>query len=108
MVRVARWVGLNALRQRDFRATRSREHRCRIDPAVLSEALKPSPEDSVLGWLAQQNPDVVFTAAVTRAEILHGIELLPAGKRRRADAEGNDLAIERPTCARADFALIPK
>ena len=33
-------------------------------------------------WLAQQNRDVVFTTAITLAEILYGVELLPSGKRR--------------------------
>ena len=53
-----------------------------LDTNVLSEALKPSPEDGVLRWLAQQNREAVFTTAITQAEVLYGIELLPAGRRR--------------------------
>jgi predicted nucleic acid-binding protein len=53
-----------------------------LDTNVLSEALKPSPNETVLGWLAAQNRDIVFTTAVTQAEILYGVEVLPAGKRR--------------------------
>ena len=53
-----------------------------LDTNVLSEALKPSPDETVLRWLAQQNREVVFTTAITQAEILYGVQLLPSGKRR--------------------------
>jgi toxin FitB len=53
-----------------------------LDTNVLSEALRPSPEKSVLRWLAEQDRHLVFTTAITQAEILHGVEMLPAGKRR--------------------------
>jgi predicted nucleic acid-binding protein len=53
-----------------------------LDTNILSEALKPSPEEAVLRWLSEQDRDVVFTTAVTQAEILYGIEMLPPGKRR--------------------------
>lgn len=53
-----------------------------LDTNVLSEALKPSPDDAVLRWLAAQNRESVFTTAVTQAEILYGVELLPSGKRQ--------------------------
>ena len=43
-----------------------------LDTNVLSEALKPSP----------QEPSPVFTTTITQAKILYGIELLPPGKRR--------------------------
>ncbi len=53
-----------------------------LDTNVLSEALKPSPDEAVLRWLAEQNRDAVFTTAITQAEILYGVELLPSAKRR--------------------------
>ena len=40
------------------------------------------PNEAVLGWLALQSRDVVFTTAITQAEILYGVAMLPAGKRR--------------------------
>jgi len=43
---------------------------------------KPSPDKTVLRWLAGQNRAAVFTTAITQAEILYGIEMLPSGKRR--------------------------
>lgn len=53
-----------------------------LDTNVLSEALKPSPSDTVLRWLAAQKPSDVFVTTITQAEILYGVEALPAGKRR--------------------------
>lgn len=54
-----------------------------LDTNVLSETLRPVPEHSVLAWLANQPRASLFTTAVTRGEILYGIQLLSDGKRRR-------------------------
>ena len=54
-----------------------------LDTNVLSEALRPVPEPSVLDWLAHQPRASLFTTAVTRGEILYGIRLLSDGKRRK-------------------------
>lgn len=53
-----------------------------LDTNVLSEALRPSPSETVLRWLAAQDPEAVFTTTITQAEVLYGVEALPAGKRR--------------------------
>jgi len=53
-----------------------------LDTNVLSEALKSSPSKIVLRWLASQEPSAVFITTITQAEVLYGIEVLPAGKRR--------------------------
>jgi Predicted nucleic acid-binding protein, contains PIN domain len=53
-----------------------------LDTNVLSEALRPLPSPTVLGWLAAQQPLSVFTTTITEAEILYGAETLPPGKRR--------------------------
>ena len=55
-----------------------------LDTNVLSEALRPSPDTSVLEWIAKQPRASLFTTTVTRGEILYGIRLLSDGKRRRA------------------------
>ncbi len=47
-----------------------------LDTNVLSEALRPVPEPSVLDWLANQPRASLFTTTVTRGEILYGIRLL--------------------------------
>lgn len=53
-----------------------------LDTNTLSETLKPSPSEKVLSWLAAHEPLAVFTTTITQAEILYGVERLPAGKRR--------------------------
>ena len=55
-----------------------------LDTNVLSEVLRASPNETVLGWLAGLDREQVFTTAITQAEILYGIETLPSGKRRTA------------------------
>jgi predicted nucleic acid-binding protein len=54
-----------------------------LDTNVLSEALRPVPEPTVLAWLVDQPRASLFTTTVTRGEILYGIRLLSDGKRRR-------------------------
>jgi predicted nucleic acid-binding protein len=54
-----------------------------LDTNVLSEALRPVPEPSVLDWLANRPRASLFITTVTRGEILYGILLLADGKRRR-------------------------
>ncbi|MBS1855473.1 MAG: type II toxin-antitoxin system VapC family toxin [Acidobacteria bacterium] len=53
-----------------------------LDTNVLSEVLRPQPSGAVLHWLAAQPPSDIYTTAITVAEVLYGIEALPAGKRR--------------------------
>jgi toxin FitB len=53
-----------------------------LDTNVLSELMRPKPSANVLAWIAKQPEAEVFTTAITEAEILYGIEVLPKGKRR--------------------------
>jgi hypothetical protein len=53
-----------------------------LDTNVLSEVIGLSPSPKVVGWLAEQAPLGVHITAITRAEMLYGLESLPAGKRR--------------------------
>jgi len=53
-----------------------------LDTNLLSEVLKPLPSGTVVYWLAAQDPRAVFTTTITQAEVLYGIEVLHAGKRR--------------------------
>jgi predicted nucleic acid-binding protein len=55
-----------------------------LDTNVLSETLRAAPDPSVLTWIAQQSRPALFTTTVTRAELFHGVLLLPDGKRRVA------------------------
>ena len=53
-----------------------------LDTNVLSEVMRLSPSEQVLSWMATRSPSQLFTTAITQAEILYGVELLPKGKRR--------------------------
>jgi len=55
-----------------------------LDTNVLSEAMRPAPAAEVLGWLAGQPAASLYTTSITQAEILHGLMLLPPGRRRRS------------------------
>jgi predicted nucleic acid-binding protein len=53
-----------------------------LDANVLSEVIRPAPAKAVLDWLAAQPATQLFTTAISEAEILYGIALLPKGRRR--------------------------
>ena len=53
-----------------------------LDTNVISEPLRPQPDQKVLAWLDRQAPETLYLTAVTVAELWSGIAQLPAGKRR--------------------------
>ncbi len=55
-----------------------------LDTNVISEVMRPAPAAEVLAWLAAQPAAGLYTTSITQAEILHGLMLLPPGRRRRA------------------------
>lgn len=54
-----------------------------LDSNIISEVLKPAPDDRVLDWLDRQAPDTLFITTITIAENLFGVEALPDGKRKK-------------------------
>jgi predicted nucleic acid-binding protein len=54
-----------------------------LDTNVISEPLKPHADSVVIRWLDAQDPDTLYLTAVNLTEVLIGIALLPAGKRKR-------------------------
>lgn len=55
-----------------------------LDTNVVSELMHTAPEPAVLRWFRGQVSQELVVTAITIAEILYGIEILPAGKRRDA------------------------
>ena len=55
-----------------------------LDTNVLSELMKLGPTSSVIRWVDSQPASSLFTTTITQAEILYGLRLLPAGKRRKS------------------------
>jgi predicted nucleic acid-binding protein len=53
-----------------------------LDTNVISEMTRERPDPVVVAWLLRQPDPSLFTTAVTVAESLYGLELLPPGRRR--------------------------
>jgi hypothetical protein len=69
-----------------------------LDTNILSELMRPTPEEAVEQWLADQPPASVFISAITEAELRYGVALMPSGKRRSA------LAVEIEDMLGEDFS----
>ncbi len=54
-----------------------------LDTNVLSEIMGPHPSPEVAAWLARQPDDLLFTTAISQAEVLSGLAIMPEGRRRR-------------------------
>ena len=53
-----------------------------LDTNVISELVRPAPDPAVVGFLREQVPDSIYTAAVCVAEIQCGLVRMPVGRRR--------------------------
>ena len=58
-----------------------------LDTNVLSELMKPAPEQRVLRWFDAHARSEFATTAINEAELLAGIALLPEGQKKRRLAE---------------------
>ncbi len=64
-----------------------------LDTNVISEILRPEPDDAVVAWMEDLTGDVAITA-ITLAELLAGLRHLPKGRRRSTLAARIDAALE--------------
>jgi toxin FitB len=53
-----------------------------LDTNVVSEWVKPRPNEGVVSWLANIDEASVFISVITLMELRYGIEYMPAGVRR--------------------------
>jgi toxin FitB len=53
-----------------------------LDTNVISELARREPDKAVLNWADKQATGTLWSTAITEAEILLGLELLPIGRRR--------------------------
>ena len=53
-----------------------------LDTNVVSEAMKPEPNETVRAWLDEQAAETLYLSSVTVAELMFGIGALPDGKRK--------------------------
>jgi len=61
-----------------------------IDTNVVSEAMKPTPDASVLAWLNEQAAETLHLSSLTLAELLFSDAAMPAGKRKDTLARALD------------------
>jgi predicted nucleic acid-binding protein len=61
-----------------------------LDTNVVSEAMRPSAHLAVVEWLNRQVAETLFLTSVTLAELLFGINTMPAGRRKDALAKTLD------------------
>lgn len=54
-----------------------------LDTNVVSEFMKPEPDSAVHAWLDAQPAETLYLTSVTVAELLFGVNALPAGKRKQ-------------------------
>lgn len=54
-----------------------------LDTNVLSELMRPDPNEGVVRWIDEQPDDEVWVSAVTVGEIQLGVALLPQGRRKQ-------------------------
>lgn len=62
-----------------------------LDTNVISELMRSSPDQAVMDWFASRTSTIFYISAITQAEIMLGIALLPAGKRRESLANAANM-----------------
>ncbi len=86
-----------------------------LDTNVLSELMRQPADERVVQWMDAQPNAGLFTTAITQAEILYGVSVLPTGRRKQGLASavhemfehefsGRVLSFDGP--AAATFAVI--
>ena len=68
-----------------------------VDANVLSEATKPAPDERVVDWLGQNEPEVAVDPIIL-GEIRFGVLLLPRGRRRSRLQRWFEDGVQRMQC----------
>ncbi len=55
-----------------------------IDTNVASELMRPNPAPVVAAWFAEHDAEHMYLTAVSEAELLYGVAIMPVGRRRAA------------------------
>ena len=55
-----------------------------LDTNVISELMRGKPSAQVVAWIEERPRSRLGITAITQAEVLYGIELLPKGRRKQA------------------------
>ena len=65
-----------------------------LDTNILSELMRPAPDPNVTAWANRQTGRVLFSTAISEAEIRYGLNRLPDGQRKLLMTERFDQALE--------------
>jgi predicted nucleic acid-binding protein len=74
-----------------------------LDTNVLSELMRPVPNEAVKTWMLAVEDDLLVTTAVSVSEIVYGLGRLPEGRRRR-DLERRFAELTGPSC---EMSVLP-
>ena len=66
-----------------------------LDSNVVSELMRPKPEERVIAWLDRQPRSSIWTTSVTVFEIRFGLQIMPFGKRRNLYTRGFESILDR-------------
>ena len=71
-----------------------------LDTNVISELMRATPATAVVRWTNARPAASLYITSITQAELLHGIQLLPRGKRRDAIEAAAEEMLERDFAGR--------
>ncbi len=66
-----------------------------LDTAAVAELDQPQPNPGIINWLSSVEWNDLYLSVITIAEIWHGIDRLPSGRKRRSLEASFDLVRER-------------
>ncbi len=55
-----------------------------LDTNVASELMRPEPMPAVAAWISEHDAQELYLTAVSEAELLYGVAIVPVGRRRNA------------------------
>ena len=55
-----------------------------LDTNVASELMRPEPTPTVAAWIADRDAEELYLTAVSEAELLYGVAVMPTGRRRNS------------------------
>lgn len=74
-----------------------------LDTNVISELTRSRPDPAVVAWVTAQPRSLLYTTVINEAELFHGIQAMPTGRRR----DGLAAAVEAMFAEEFDGRVLP-